>query len=121
MSRFIQEGVGWRLGWDLTAPTYQGLIAGPGWAMELSQQEFQDFCYLAQQLSQTLSQMAAELMAAERIAVEAETARIWLEAEGFPHQYGLHVILLADRRCEGEWPAAAVVELIQAIPRLTLF
>lgn len=101
MDRYLKAGAGWRLGWDPAAPVYQGLIAGPTWSIELSQSELQDFCALAQQLGQTMTQMAAELMADERIAIEAETARLWLEVEGFPEAYGLHVIVLSGRRCEG--------------------
>ncbi|MBD0334688.1 MAG: DUF1818 family protein [Cyanobacteria bacterium Co-bin13] len=121
MGRYIKEGNGWRLGWNAEAPTYQGLIAGEDWSIELTQSEFQDFCDLVQQLSGMMSQMTNELMEAERIAVEAETERIWLEVEGFPHRYSLHVIVQTGRCCEGSWSEDAVVELLQAIPRLTLF
>lgn len=121
MSRYIKEGEGWRLGWDSTAAAYPALIAGHDWALELTQSEFQDFCDLAQQLSGTMAQMASELMDAERIAIEAETQRIWLEAEGFPHHYSLHVIVLTGRGCEGTWGEAAVPHLLKAIPSLLVF
>ncbi|HEY9878084.1 MAG TPA: DUF1818 family protein, partial [Leptolyngbyaceae cyanobacterium] len=118
MGRYIKEGSGWRLGWDTEAALYKGLIAGEAWSLELTEQEFQDFCALAQQLAKTMAQIASELMEAERIACEAETERIWLEAEGFPQEYSLHILVLTGRRCEGEWPAEVVPELVQAIPAL---
>ncbi|HEY9763919.1 MAG TPA: DUF1818 family protein [Trichocoleus sp.] len=121
MGRYIKEGIGWRLGWDAEAPLHKALIAGKDWSIELTENEFQDFCALAQQLAQTMVQIASELMEEERIACEAETERIWLEAEGFPQQYSLHILVLTGRRCEGEWPAEVVAELLQAIPALTLF
>lgn len=121
MGRYIKEGIGWRLGWDSEAPLHKALIAGEDWSIELTENEFQDFCTLTQQLAQTMTQIASELMEAERIACEAETERIWLEVEGFPQQYSLHILVLTGRRCEGEWPVAVVPELLQAIPALTLF
>ncbi|MBD0267429.1 MAG: DUF1818 family protein [Cyanobacteria bacterium Co-bin8] len=121
MSRYIKEGNGWRLGWNAAAPTYQGLIAGEHWSIELTRSEFQDFCALVQQLSQAMSQISSELMESERIAMEAETEHIWLEVEGFPHHFSLHIIVQTGRRCEGNWPEDAVTELLQAIPQLTLF
>jgi hypothetical protein len=121
MSRYIKEGQDWRLGWNTAAPTYQGLIAGKDWSIELTEPELRDFCTLAQQLAQTMAQMADQLMEAERLAIEVETERIWLEAEGFPNRYSLHVIVQTGRGCEGSWSEAATAELLQAIPQLTLF
>lgn len=121
MTRYVKEGKGWRLGWDGDAPEYPGLIAGEHWALELTAFEFQDFCDLAQRLAAIMYQMAAELMEAERIVTELETEQLWLEAEGFPHGYSLHIIVLTGRRGEGHWEAEAVSELLRAIPELTLF
>ncbi len=118
--RFIKEGRGWRLGWDSAAPNYQGLLGGDGWAMELTATEFQDFCRLAQQLSHTMATMATELMDEERITCEAESDVIWLEAEGFPHQYSLRFILTTGRQGEGGWPDSMVDDLLQALAGLTL-
>lgn len=118
--RHMKEGEGWRLGWDPSG-YYCGLIAGQAWALELTADEWQDFCRLALQLAETMATMQAELMDAERITCEAETARLWLEAEGFPHCYSLRVILLSGRRGEGTWLPSAVPNLIRAIQGLTIF
>lgn len=119
--RIIKEGKGWRLGWDANKPDYPGLVAGEQWAAELTAEEFQDFCRLAQQLANTLHQMQNHLMQEERIACEAETSRLWLEVEGFPTEFTLHLIVLTGRSCEGEWSTEATNELIAAIPSLAVF
>jgi hypothetical protein len=113
--RLIQEGEGWRLGFDPSAVLYVGLVAGTDWAMELTAAEFADLLRLAHQLEETMQAMARELMAEERLSCEADSDHLWLEAEGFPHAYSLRLILNQGRRCEGAWPAAIVPEVMQVL------
>lgn len=113
--RWMQEGEGWRLGFDPRAPLYVGLVAGSDWAMELTAPEFTDLLRLVQQLQDTMQTMAGELMAEERLSCEADSDLLWLEAEGFPDCYGLRLILNQGRRCEGAWAAAIVPEVINAL------
>jgi hypothetical protein len=117
----MKEGQGWRVGWDPSAPIYKGLLGGEDWALELTAEEFQVFCRLAQQLASTMEAMATELMDEERIACEAESHGIWLEAEGFPHQYSLRFMLKTGRRAEGTWPEPVVEELLKGLNGLMLF
>jgi hypothetical protein len=119
--RYMKEGQGWRLGWDPAVPVYQGLLGGVSWALELTAPEFQDFCRLAQQLAQNMGTMAAELMDEERITCEAESDLIWLEADGFAHDFTLRFILTTGRQVEGQWNETAAAELISALAGLTLF
>ncbi|PSR13946.1 DUF1818 domain-containing protein [filamentous cyanobacterium CCP3] len=119
--RFTKEGDGWRLGWDATALSYKGLLGGKAWAIELTEAEFQTFCRLVLEISQTMGALAAELMEAERITCEAEADNLWLEAEGFPDAYSLRFILASGRRCEGEWDTVAAQHIVQATHHLTLF
>ena len=119
--RQVREGEGWRVGWDGSAHPFCGLLGGQGWAIELTAAEFQDFQRLALQLAETMRQMAAELMDEERIACEAESDRLWLEADGYPNAYGLTLILQDGRRAEGHWPAAIVPHLLHATQTLDLF
>ncbi len=116
--RLLKRGDGWRLGWNPRAPHYQGLIGGECWAAELTAAELQDFCRLTQELAATMAGLAAELMDEERIACTAASDRLWLEAEGFPSAYDLHLIVQGDRQVEGSWPAAAVPGLLQATQTL---
>jgi hypothetical protein len=113
-NRQLQEGTGWRLGWDFDAIAYQGLVGGSDWACELTAAELDDFCRLLLQLADTMAAMAAELMPEERLCCEAESDRLWLEVEGFPQSYGLRLILNQGRGTEGAWPATAVSGLVGA-------
>ena len=119
--RFIKEGDGWRLGWNPAAIRYCGLLAGRGWAVELTKSEFETFCRLALDLRKTIGAIAAELMDEEQLTCEAEADDLWLEAEGLPDAYSLRFILSSGRRCEGEWDATSAQQITQAIHHLTLF
>lgn len=121
MARLLKTGSGWRLGWNSTAPEFKGLVGAEDWAVELTEAEFNDFCRLAEQLSQTLQQIASELMDEERIACELESSLVWLEVEGYPDAYTLRLIVLSGRGAEGFWSATAVPELLQAIQTLNVF
>jgi hypothetical protein len=111
----LHRGEGWRVGWNPEAEEYQGLVGAEDWALELTAEELIDFCRLLGQIAEAMAQMGQELMAEERIACEVESDRLWLEGEGYPHAYSLRLILRGGRRCEGNWQAAAVSELIQAV------
>ena len=112
--KVIKEGTGWRLGWDPQRDNYQGLVAGEDWAIELTAPEFADFCSLLQQLASTMAAMAEELMPEETITCDAETELLWMEASGFPDNYGIRFILNTGRGFEGGWNGAIVPEVIRA-------
>ncbi len=115
MTPQIKSGEGWRLGWNPSAEVFCGLVAGSGWAIELTAAEFYDFCRVARQLASTMQSMANQLMAEERLTCEQETATLWMEAEGFAAEYSLRFILLSGRGAEGEWPAQVLPMLLQAL------
>jgi Domain of unknown function (DUF1818) len=121
MARQLKQGAGWRLGWDSNAIAFQGLVGGDEWAIELTTAELEDFCQLVAQLNTILCQMSQELMDEERITCEVESELIWLEAEGYPDNYELRLIVLTGRRGEGFWNASAVSELLQAAQILKVF
>ncbi len=115
MANILKSGAGWRLGWNPEFSEFQGLIGTDDWAIELTHIEFTDFCRLVLQLAATMDSMQAELMDEEAIALEAESAVLWLEIEGFPSAYELRLILSSGRRVEAAWPAAAVPGFLGAM------
>lgn len=121
MTRQLRSGTGWRLGWDDEAIAFPGLVGGDEWAIELSAVELEDFCQLMAQLAATLQQLSQDLMDEERMTCEVESELLWLEAEGYPHEYDLRLIVLTGRRGEGFWNASAVSELLQAAQVLKFF
>lgn len=121
MARYVKSGEGWRIGWDDEAELYRGLIGGDRWSFELTEAEFKDFCALLVKLDNTIHQMVAELMESEKITCEVESELIWLEADGYPHAYELHTMILQHRSTEGFWSASAVPDLIQASQTLGFF
>ncbi|GAB4147643.1 MAG: hypothetical protein Fur0046_25950 [Cyanobacteria bacterium J069] len=121
MPRTLKRGPGWQIGWDDDAPEFAGLVGGDDWALELTAAELEDFCRLLGQLADTMSQVATELMAEERLTCELESDRLWLEVEGFPQSYSLRMIVLTGRRAEVGWSAAAVSGLVQAAQSLKFF
>lgn len=121
MEKLLKTGSGWRLGWNPQAELYKGLVGSDDWAIELTEVEFNDFCRLLQQLTQTMEEMSSVVMESEKIACEAESDRLWLEVEGTPQSYALRLILHQGRCFEGNWDCGIAVELAQAIQRLEIF
>lgn len=118
MSRLLKKGRGWRVGWNAEKKIYQGLIGNESWAIELTAIELREFYRLLRQLTDTMAQIATELMDEEKIAIEAESDLMWLEVEGYPNSYSLRLILHQDRRCEGNWEAGVAPELVLVIQRI---
>jgi hypothetical protein len=118
----LKQGQQWRLGWKgEPGIPYPGLVGSDTWAIELTQDEFNDFCRLALELANTMAAMAKELMPEERIDCEMETHLVWLGVEGFSDRYNLRLILLQGRCGEGNWPEQATAELIRAIGGIKSF
>ena len=121
MERILKNGLGWRLGWNPQGTDYHGLVGTDDWAIELTNEELDDFCRLLIHLAQTMRDIAGELMDEEKISCEAESDSIWLEVEGYPHAYTLRFILNRGRRCEGNWQTEALPGLVQAAKSLKVF
>jgi hypothetical protein len=120
-NRVFKEGDGWRIGFNPNPAIYQGLVGGQDWAIELTLGEWQDFCRLVGQLSETMQAIATELMDEEKITCEAESDLLWLEVTGYSHSYSLRFILNQGRCCEGQWPPEIVQDFIQSLQALTFF
>jgi hypothetical protein len=121
MAKQLKLGKNWRIGLDPDAVPFQGLLGAEGWAVELTRDEFDEFCNLAQQLSDTVDQLRTELMEEETIACELSSDRLWVEVRGYPDRYQLSFILLTGRRAEGYWDPDATQEILRAIQMLQVF
>ncbi|TVR05173.1 MAG: DUF1818 family protein [Phormidium sp. GEM2.Bin31] len=121
MAKILKQGPGWRLGYHPEAGSYVGLLGGDDFAFELTQAEFDDFRRLLQQLSETIVAITPELMDEERITCEVESDHLWMEADGYPGNYRIRIILNHGRRCEGEWPPAVIPNLLQAVKMIDVF
>ncbi|MBN3881334.1 MULTISPECIES: DUF1818 family protein [unclassified Nostoc] len=121
MERVVKTGSGWRIGWNPDTPEFKGLVGTDDWAIELTEAELNDFCRLLAQLADTMKQLATELMEEEKITCEAESDLLWMEVEGYPHDYSLRFILSTGRCVEGKWNAPAVPDLLQASGMLQVF
>ena len=121
MDRLVRSGLGWRIGWNPNSAEFKGLVGGDDWAIELTEAELNDFCRLLEQLSESISHLASELMDEEKISCEAESDLLWMQVEGYSHAYSLHLILNTGRRGEGRWAASAVLGLVQAAQMLKVF
>ena len=114
----LLSGQGWRIGLRSDVDLYKGLVGAEGWAIELTEGEFKDFCKLAIQLAETMKVMSTELSDSEKISCTLETEDISLEVDGDPDAFRLHLQLLNGRRLEGLWTAEAVPFLLEAITKL---
>lgn len=121
MPRQLKLGKGWRIGFDPDASTFQGLLGSEDWSVELTRDEFDEFCQAAQQLSDTLDRLRTELMDEESITCEHTSDNLYLEIRGYPNDYQLSFILLRGRRSEGTWDSAATQELLRVIQMLQVF
>ncbi|WP_448526082.1 DUF1818 family protein [Parathermosynechococcus lividus] len=118
MAQDLRTGQGWRVGWRSESESFPALVGSDHWAVELTAAEFQAFTALLAQLTQQLQAMSSELMPDEAIALTASNEQIHLELDGYPHAYGLHLIVLQGRRAEGEWPAPVSADFLLACAEL---
>jgi Domain of unknown function (DUF1818) len=119
-ARVVRSGAGWRIGWHPAAPEFPALVGTDDWAIELTAAEWADFVRLTQQLAATMTAMQAELMDEESIALEAESAALWLAVTGFPSAYELRLILQSGRRAEAAWAVMAVPGLVAALSEFAI-
>jgi Domain of unknown function (DUF1818) len=121
-NKIIKSGENWRIGWDSNATNeYNYLIGGENWAFELTTAEITDFYHLLSQLIETMQQISTELMEEETITIDAETDLLWMQIEGYPHDYNLYFIIHSPRRTEGNFPSIVIPHLMQALQMLQVF
>lgn len=115
MAQQLQQGDGWRLGWNPDVADFCALVGANDWAVELTGPEFGDFCRLLAELLETLAQMQSELMDSEAIACEATSDLLWIQVQGYPQSYRLSFMLHHGRRAEGSWDETATAAFVAAL------
>jgi hypothetical protein len=118
LHKHLNSGQGWRLGYDPDADVFVGLIGAENWAIELNQQEFQDFCRLSLQLTETIGAMQSELSEEETLTCSVQTDDIYMEASGLGDRFTIHLQLLNGRRGEGIWTSTAIAQLLEAVKQM---
>ena len=116
-----REGEGWRLAWDGSRQPFSVLIAGEGWAAELSELEASALRDAVAELVAQHQGLMDQLMEEEAIELELERDPWWLALEGDRHNWSLRVVLtpaLGQRALEGSWSAAAARPFTQALQQL---
>lgn len=105
------QGSGWRWGWN----GERGLIGGEDWAMELSPEEWWDWCRRCDQIWSTWQTLQAHLMPGENLTLEQHSPLLTLILTGSSEQMTLYVQLHTGRVAEGQWQGAAVYSLLASV------
>jgi hypothetical protein len=117
----VQEGEGWRLLVDPARHPFSVLIGGEGWAAELTQPEALLLAEGVGCLCAQHSTLIDQLLAEEAIALEWESADLWLELEGDRQSWQLRFVLSSSvglRSIEGSWPPLAASAVAAALTAL---
>ncbi len=114
-----QEGPGWRLARDTSRTCFPIIIGGAGWALELTEQEWQTLIPLIRDLVSEHKKMESQLMKEESITLEIERLPWWGCLEGHRDSWSLQLIFEGDenlsRGFEAFWPDPAAKSITFAM------
>jgi hypothetical protein len=116
-----REGEGWRLAWDGSRQPFSVLMAGEGWAAELTEVEASALRDAVADLVAQHQGLVDQLMEEEAIELELERDPWWLAIEGDRSSWSLRVVLtpeVGQRAMEGSWSVAAARPFSQALQQL---
>jgi hypothetical protein len=116
-----REGEGWRLAWDGSRQPFSVLMAGEGWAVELTELEASALRDAVADLVAQHQGLVDQLMEEESIELELERDPWWLAIEGDRGSWSLRVVLTPEagqRAVEGSWSVAAARPFSQALQQL---
>ena len=116
-----REGEGWRLAWDADRQPFSVLVAGDGWATELTASEAEALRDAVGDLLAQHAAVADQLMAEEAIELELEREPWWLAIEGDRSRWSLRVMLSpqsGQRAVEAFWPPESALPFSQALQQL---
>jgi hypothetical protein len=115
------EGEGWRLAWDGSRQPFSVLMAGEGWAVELTELEASALRDAVADLVAQHQGLVDQLMEEESIELELERDPWWLAIDGDRRSWSLRVVLTPEagqRAVEGSWSVAAARPFSQALQQL---
>ncbi len=116
-----REGEGWRLAWDGSRQPFSVLMAGEGWATELTEPEAEALREAVADLVAQHQGLVDQLMQEETIELELERDPWWLAIEGDRRHWSLRVVLTpapGQRALEGSWSEVAARPFSQALQQL---
>ena len=117
----LKEDKNWRLIKDLDKGKYCFLIGANGWAIELSQIEFDSLCQLLLKIKNQFDSINGELFQEELINLEIEKSPWYLELEGDKNHWNLRIILESKdeaRSFEMYWPIPIAQTLLIEIIKM---
>ncbi len=106
------------MGYEPDRPTYQGLLGGDSWAIEVTGAELRDFLALSDRILGVVAALTEELVDEESFSCELHTERLTLGVSGLPASYRWHLQVHQGRRGEGFWDYGAVQEMGAALPEV---
>ena len=105
------EGPGWRLARDSSRDNFPVLIGGEGWALELTEQEWQALILLVNDLLNEYKKLESQLMPDESISLELERESWWGCLDGDKNSWSLQFVFQQShnqiRGFEACWPDPA--------------
>ena len=115
----LHEGQGWRLQRDIAKSKFSFLIGTQNSAVELLEEEWQDFCAIVFDLINEHRKLEKSLMAEEEISLEIERFSWWACLDGNRENLSLKVIFSTEdekaRGFELFWPAPTAQILTAAM------
>ena len=103
-----KEGPGWRIIKDSSREIFSTLIGGDGWAIELSQSEWESLVRIVLDLTNQYNAVKDQLMGDEDITLELERSSWLAILKGDRYGWTLKLILvnsgLLNRGAEVFWP-----------------
>ena len=118
----VDEGCGWRLGFDPDRQPFTVLIGGAAWAVDLTAQEAMALATGVARLRRQHEQIADQLMDQEDLELDWERDNLWVGLTLHRGRWSLRFVLegTAGRRSvEGGWDDAASPALALALEAMT--
>jgi Domain of unknown function (DUF1818) len=122
IEKHLLTGSGWRIGWIPGSNSFQGLIGGDHWAIELTANELRDFCKLCIQLDDAIAGMSTELSDQESLECSSQVGNLTMDISGFPNYFKIYFCCTCERslrKFEGSWAADLSSDFFDAVRQIS--